>query len=433
MHTLVTRHGVIHVESMEELVDVSQILVRCGKLPRGGAAIFTESGAFKALALDLCDRVGLELPSFSSKTEGALRDALPPFIPPSNPLDLTAQALVDPTLYRRTLAPILDEDRFGSVLLGIILTDPKTTTLKLPSILDSIRTLKPDKPVMFSALDEGAPFDSPAIDDLRELGVSCFPSAERAIRALAHVTVRGSRDFACDQDRDAPLSLEPGLLAEYKSKALLAQAGIPIPAGRLARSVDQAIGIAHEIGFPVVLKAQAVRLPHKSDAGGVVLGLASDDAVVDGWSMLHRNVTAFAPGLVLDGVLVERMGQKGVELIAGARNDPQWGPVLLIGFGGVLAEAIHDVRLLPPDLPIHCIEEEINQLRCSALLRGFRGAPALDIGAAATVVSKLGRLMRSNLDIVEVDINPLVIYPNGNGAVALDALICVAGGEGSIK
>jgi len=434
MHTLVTRHGVIHVESMEELVDVSQILVRCGKLPRGGAAIFTESGAFKALALDLCDRVGLELPSFSSKTEGALREALPSFIPPSNPLDLTAQALVDPTLYRRTLAPILDEDRFGSVLLGIILTDPKTTALKLPSILDSIRTLKPDKPVMFSALDEGAPFDSPLIDDLRELGVSCFPSAERAIRALAHVTVRGSRDFACDRDCDAPLSqLEPGLLPEYKSKAMLAQVGIPIPAGRLARSVDQAIGIAHEIGFPVVLKAQAVGLPHKSDAGGVVLGLASDDAVVDGWSMLHRNVTAFAPGLVLDGVLVERMGQKGVELIAGARNDPQWGPVLLIGFGGVLAEAIHDVRLLPPDLPIHCIEEELNQLRCSALLRGFRGAPALDIVAAATVVSKLGRLMRSNLDILEVDINPLVIYPNGSGAVALDALICVAGGEGSIK
>ena len=123
--------------------------MHCGELPRGGAAIFTESGAFKALALDLCDRVGLELPSFSSKTEGALREALPPFIPPSNPLDLTAQALVDPTLYRRTLAPILDEDRFGSVLLGTILTDPKTTALKLPSILDSIRTLKPDKPCCF--------------------------------------------------------------------------------------------------------------------------------------------------------------------------------------------------------------------------------------------------------------------------------------------
>ena len=152
-----------------------------------------------------------------------------------------------------------------------------------------------------------------------------------------------------------------------------------------------------------------------------------------GWATIHRNVSAYAPGLVLDGVLVERMGQKGVELIAGARNDPQWGPVLLIGFGGVLAEAIHDVRLLPPDLPIHCIEEELDQLHCSALLRGFRGAPALDVGAAATVVSKLGRLMRSNVDIVEVDINPLVIYPNGSGAVALDALICVAGDKGSIK
>ena len=184
MHTLVTHAGVIHVESLEELVDVSQILVRIRELPRKGAAMFTESGAFKALTLDLCEQIGLELPGLSPAAELALREALPAFIPPSNPLDLTAQGLVDPGLYRRTLPAVLEDTQFGSVVLGIILTDPTTTALKLPPILDAIRTLQPQKPLIFAALDEGAPFDAEGIRELRELGVPCFPSPERALRAL---------------------------------------------------------------------------------------------------------------------------------------------------------------------------------------------------------------------------------------------------------
>jgi acyl-CoA synthetase (NDP forming) len=433
MHTLVTHAGVIHVESLEELVDVSQILVRCRELPRGGAAIFTESGAFKALALDLCDRIGLELPAPSSTTQDALRAALPAFIPPSNPLDLTAQGLVDPTLYRRTLPTVFDDDCFGSVMLGIILTDPQTTARKLPPILDAIRTLKPRKPVIFAALDEGAPYDFAHVDELRGLGVACFPSPERAIRALAYVTSLGEpRDHCSAEDSDHPtrLRLEPGLLPEYKSKEVLAEFGIPVPTGRLARGLDDAISIAREIGFPVVLKAQAVDLPHKSDAGGVFLGLESAEAIAEAWPVLHVNVHARLPGLVLDGVLVERMGGKGFELIIGARNDLHWGPVLLVGFGGVLAEAVQDVRLLPPDLSQRAIEEELSKLRCGALLRGFRGTPPLDVSAAAAVISRLGRLMRAAPEIEEIDINPLVVYPEGSGVVALDGLISVGGIQG---
>ena len=220
MHALVTHAGVIHVESMEELVDVTQILVRCSKLPQGGPAIFTESGAFKALALDLCEHVSLRLPPLSSSAERALRDALPAFIPPSNPLDVTAQGLVDPDLYRRTLPAVLEDEGFGSVLLAIILTDPKTTEIKLPPILAAIRILKPRKPMIFAALDEGAPFDFAELDELRDLGVACFPSPERAMRALAHVTKLGSRnDAECDEQQESGrvLDLHPGVLPEYKS------------------------------------------------------------------------------------------------------------------------------------------------------------------------------------------------------------------------
>jgi acetate---CoA ligase (ADP-forming) len=429
MRTIVRHTGAIHVESLEELVDVTQILVRSKELPRAGAAVFTESGAFKALTLDLCERIGLELPGLSAGAEQALRAALPSFIPPSNPLDLTAQGLVDPSLYRRTLPAVLEDDGVGSVVLGIILTDPTTTALKLPPILDALRTLRPKKPVIFAALDEGAPFDSPYIEELRRLNVACFPSAERALRALAHITAHDSLASDCDH---IELSvghanpLDPGLLPEYKSKLLLKELGIAIPEGRLARSIEEATHIARELGFPLALKAQAAELPHKSDAGGVVLGIDSERALHEGWTTLHRNVLAHCAELILDGVLVERMGEKGVELIVGARRDPEWGPVLLVGFGGVLAEAFHDVRLLPPDLPCRQIEEELYNLRCGALLRGFRGSPALDVGAVAKIISALGWLIRSTPEIEEIDVNPLVAYPQGQGALVLDALIAVA-------
>ena len=234
MHTLVTHAGVIHVDSMEELVDVAQILVRCLELPSGGAAVFTESGAFKALALDLCDRVGLELPDLSPQAREALKEALPAFIPPSNPLDLTAQGLVDPDLYRRTLPPVLNDERFGSVLLGIILTDPKTTQLKLPPIVDAIRSLSPRKPMVFAALDEGAPFDFPELAKLRKMGVACFPSPERAIRALADVTSfalrRTARDRALLADAVTTHPME-GVLPEWESKNILVQLGVAVPQG----------------------------------------------------------------------------------------------------------------------------------------------------------------------------------------------------------
>jgi acyl-CoA synthetase (NDP forming) len=428
MHTLVTQAGVIHVESLEELVDVTQILVRCRALTAGGAAVFTESGAFKALALDLCERVQMDLPSHSVATERALREALPAFIPISNPLDVTAQALVDPDLYRRTLPPILSDANFGSVILSIILTDPKTTQLKLPPIVSAIRALKPNKPVVFAALDEGAPFDFPELEELRGLGVACFPSAERAIRAMAHLTRLALQAETPASETPAPIAvpLRAGLLSEIESKKILAGLGIEIPRGGLAVSLADATRIADEIGYPVVLKAQSADLPHKSDVGGVQLGISSPEELADAWPTLHCNLQRARPDLVLDGVLIERMERKGIELIVGARNDPQWGPVLMVGSGGVLSEAMKDVLLLPPDLTPDQIVEEMNRLRCSALLQGFRGAPPLDVAAVARVIATLGSLMRSSHQIAEIDINPLVAYEDGQGAMALDALILVA-------
>ncbi len=283
MHTLVTHAGVIHVESMEELVDVSQILVRCAELPAGGPAIFTESGAFKALALDLCEQMGSELPALSSAAERALREALAclhPSLESARPDGAGARG--SGSVSPHACPQCSTNDRFGSVVLGIILTDPKTTALKLPPILDAIRTLKPRKPIIFAALDEGAPFDFAELDELRDLGVSCFPSPERAIRALAHVTsascAPGESDTGETEDWALP-SIEPGPSARVQEQADRSRSlGSRSRNGRLARCLDEAIQIAEEIGFPVVLKAQAADLPHKTDAGGVLLGLESAEA-----------------------------------------------------------------------------------------------------------------------------------------------------------
>jgi acyl-CoA synthetase (NDP forming) len=430
MRTLVSATGVIVVETMEELVDVTQCLVLCPALPHRGTAVFTESGAFRALALDFCERIKLGLPELSEATAAELQSLLPPFIVPANPMDLTAHALVDPDLYRRTLPPILADDRFGSVLLAIILTDEATCNLKFPSILSALRIMSLSKPVLFAALDEGAPMPRHYADELRSLGVPVYPSPERALRALSILTRRAEQEFPSEarpRNHSAQLGLTHGVIPEYRCKMLLATSGIPFPEGGLAQTLDEANAIASQIGFPVVLKAQSADLSHKSDAGGVVLNVRDAVALATGWDRLHRDLARSRPDLELDGVLVERMASPGLELIVGARNDPDWGPILLAGTGGVLAEATHDVCLMAPWLSREAIAAELRELRSGPSLRGFRGSPRLDIDAVTQIISTLGDLVMAHPAIREIDINPLVVLPAG--AVALDAVMFVSGSE----
>jgi acyl-CoA synthetase (NDP forming) len=426
MRVKVEQAGVPVVETLEELVDVAEILVRCARVPAGGAAVFAESGLLKAMMLDLGERVGLPLPPLTDRGAEALRRALPPFIPPSNPLDLTAQGLVDPDIYKRTLPPVLAESQYGSIVLAIILSDPETSRLKLGPIVAALEEVQPDKAVLFAGADEGAELATGYVQRLRELGIPVFPTPERALRALA-------RFETCAVPRAEPLpdagsvasvvGLPSGIVPEYRSKAILSSAGIPVPAGGLATSARQAVEIATRVGYPVVLKAQASALPHKSDAGGVALHLRDAAGVTAAWTTVWTAVAMARPDVVLDGMLVEAMGARGVELIVGARNIPGWGPVLLVGFGGVLAEAFHDVRLLVPETPREAIAQALLSMKSGAMLRGLRGTPPMDVEAAADVVWRLARLVAATPAIREIEINPLVVLPAGSGVLALDALI----------
>lgn len=424
MRAKVERAGVVLVDTLEELGDVLDLALRAGPFTAGGAAVLTESGAFKALTFDLCESVGLALPPPGADIAARLRGSIPDFIPVSNPMDLTAQALVDPGLYRRTLEPLLDDPDIAALVLAIIQTDEATCALKFPPIIDAIEALDPQKPLVFAGLDEGAKVPAAYVEALRARGTPYFPTADRALRAIARMVRRAGRDFAASPLAPIDLGpLRPGVIPEYRAKQLLTPAMIPFPEGGLATSRDEAQAIAARIGFPVALKAQAQALSHKSDAGGVVLGLGDADAVARGWDRMHADISAHAPDLALDGVLVEAMGKRGTELIIGARNDADWGPVILAGFGGVHAELLKDVRLIAPDLTHDAIVAELRQLRSAALFDGFRGSPSLDIDAVAALISTLGAVLAGTPQIREIDLNPVVVYPQGGGVVALDALM----------
>jgi len=419
---------VVFAETLEELGDITEIAARCPALPGGGTAVLGESGAFKALTLDLCEGLGVALPALDDANAPALRAAMPEFVGVSNPLDITAQGLVEPDMYYRLLKALGADDRFGCVVAGIILTDPATVSIKLPPILRSVEEAPLGTPLIFAGLDEGAPLGAENIARLRAAGVPCFGSTERVFRAIARLSAHAARDFAiCDADplacEDLPLG---GVVPEYRAKAVLAPLGLPFPRGGFARTADEAVRIADEIGYPVVLKAQSAELSHKSDAGGVVLNLADEDGLRAGWRKLHGDVGRHRPDLTLDGVLVEGMGKRGVELIVGAKRDPEWGPVILAGFGGVTAEILQDVRLLPCDLTPEAIERELHQLKSAAILRGWRGAPALDVPAVAALIARLAQVLIAEPSIREVDLNPVVVHPLGEGVVALDALMLTA-------
>lgn len=425
MRTKVEAEGVVLVETLEELADALEIVARSAAPIRAGAAVVTESGAFKALTLDLCEQVGLVLPSLNDGNAPALRAVMPAFVPVSNPLDLTAQGLVDPDIYGRTLAALVADERIAAIVLGIIQTDEATSHRKFPHLLTALRALKSDKLVVFAGLDEGAPAPMQYIRDLRSLGVSYFPSPDRAIRAVARLISAASRPalttanpIAVDRGR-----LPSGVVAEYRAKEFLAPLGIPFPEARLARTLEEAQRAAESLGFPVALKGQSARLPHKSDAGGVMLALKDRGALAAGWRLLEANLARHLPDVTLDGVLVESMAQPGVELIIGGRNDPDWGAVVLAGFGGVQAELLSDVRLILPGESREAIIEQLQRLKSGALLRGYRGSPALDLPAIADLIFRVGQLLASEPSIREIDLNPVIAYPLGQGVLALDALI----------
>src|ERR1043165_2212357 len=420
--TALLRHaGVNVVETVEELLDVTELLARVTP-PLGGPGIITNSGAVKGFALDFADSVGLDVPRLAPATVDALRAALPASPPLENPVDITAHVLRDLSLWPKTAAALLGDPGVGSLCLAMVAGTSKYAMDKFDVLAPALA--QSDKPALVALLGDDFPVPPEFLAAFREKGVPVLRSTERALRALAHATAYGRSLHERARVRPAQADLPPaprGGLLEYAGKAYFGLIGIPVPRNILAHDLDGAKRAAAVIGYPVALKAQVTGLAHKSDIGGVILNIADEHALAGGWARLNENL---APHVrVVHSVLVERMADKGVELIVGARRDPEWGPVVMIGLGGIWTEALNDVRLMPADLDRGEIIAEINQLKGARLLHGMRGDPAADMRAAADVIERVSALMRAQPDVTEIDINPLVVYPRGKGGLALDALI----------
>lgn len=430
MKTKLAREGVIFADTLEELADITEIALRCKALPGAAMAVLGESGALRGLAFDIAEDIGLDLIHLDDDNSPALRAILPDFVPVSNPTDITALGLSEPEIYTKVLTALLEDERIGSVVASIIQSDPITSGIKFPHIIKVLEDGTFPKPLVFAGVDEGARVPEEYIEGLRKVGIPWFPSTERAYRAIARLADLAKRDLT---DRSAEPLAVPGLdqvsgvVPEYKAKELLRPLGIRFPESQFAPNAGAAAQAAEEIGYPVVMKAQAAALGHKSDAGGVILNLKSGDEVRDAFERMYDNVEAYDASIALDGVLVEKMGRMGTEMIVGAKNDPEWGPVVLAGFGGVTAEILKDVKLFTPDMDQAAVHEELLDLKQAALLKGYRGAPALDVAALAELIVLIGRVMTGNPRIREIDLNPVIVHPEGEGVLALDALMLVEG------
>lgn len=428
---LLKREAVVAVGSLDELMDTTAVLLRYPSPPAGGVAFMTGSGAMKNIALDFTDDLDLRLPALAPATAAHLASLLPAYAVAENPLDYTTIGVRQPGLIGELALAMLADEAIGSMVLTMPVGPTVAQQGKAEHIVPALA--RAPKPTVLVLTGDESPVEPFFTEAIRASGVPLFRSADRALRALRHVAAYGeSLQRATRATRETPPALPlpgevppNGIFPEYQGKRWLAQAGLPVPRGALATSADEAVRIATEIGWPVVLKAQASELPHKSDVGGVLVGLKDEDALRTGWQRLHDSVASHRPGLRLDGALVEAMGPRGLELVVGARRDADWGPVVLVGLGGVWIEALKDVRLLPADLAAPDIVAELQRLKAAAVLHGTRGEAGVDLGAIARVVAAVGARMRADPRIREIDINPLVAYPAGSPTpvLALDALV----------
>jgi acyl-CoA synthetase (NDP forming) len=387
--------GIVRVTTPRELIDAAKALLGSARLRGHRIAVLGDGGGHGVVAADVVTRLGLQLPILSDELAGALAAELPATASTHNPVDFAGGAEQDLTSFERVgrlLAASGEVDAllvtgyfggYGSELEREVATALARTAADVPLV---VHTIYPD---------------TDAAAALRSEGALVYREIETAARALAALAPRPPRDLRQLGDSVAPV--EEGY---FSSRALVASAGIALAEARAVTTRPEALAAAAELGYPVVLKD--LSREHKSDAGGVVLGLA-DTVELE---------TAFGePG----EWSVERMAplRDGVELIVGVRRDPRFGPLLLVGLGGIYAEVLADVAVALAPVDPGEAEELLLSLRCAGLLAGARGRPAVDVRAAAEAASALSRLAAQAPWIAELEINPLLVTPGG--ALGLDA------------
>ena len=441
------RHGALRVRSVEALLDIGHAasMLMPGRLPAGDrVVVLAASGGFGIMMADAMTRAGLALPTLSDATRARIRDVLP-LASTTNPVDATAQMSARPDILATLLAAVLDEPGSDATVQFLSLS---LYNRRLRGVyLDALARVRASHPGRLLVVVSRGPED--AVREIVALGIPVFPTIDAAAEGLAGLVRLGRLFEAGAADGDGPHAPDavddaggPGDAAlpadvfanEHAAKRALAAAGLPVPPEAIARDADDAVAQATRLGFPVVLKIVSPDIPHKTEVGGVALGLADAEAVRAAHARLLAAVASKAPHARIDGVLVAPMARGGVELIAGISRDPVFGPVVMVGFGGIHAEVLKDVAVQVAPVSAGEAEAMIRGLRLFPLLDGARGAPKADLPAVARAVARLSAFGARHRDAVaEIDVNPLLARPLGEGALVLDALMVPAPPAGASR
>lgn len=424
--------GVVRAETMEELFDVA-LAVSEQPLPAGNrVAIVTNSGGPAIMAIDAMDAAGLRLAEFSDKTRAALRAVAVPEASVDNPVDLLAAG--DATGFGKALDIVLGDVDVDAVIA--IYTPPMVTrSADVAQAIADANARWPAKTLLSVFLGRGT--ESEAFLRLVEGRVPAYSFPESAVRAIGamvrlaesrarpegtQATVRPDAEAVARALGGAGPSMD-GWLPQAAALDLVAAYGLPVAPHREVADAEGAARAAREIGFPVVLKAEARGLVHKSDVQGVVLGLGDEDAVRRAFDQMRMRVEG--RGYTPARALVMKQVPPGRELLLGATQDPTFGPLVAAGLGGVFAEVLKDVafRLAPPT--DQDATRLLRSLKAYSVLRGVRGEAPADEAALVEALQRLGRLAYDLPQVAEIDLNPVIVRPHGQGLVVVDARVRV--------
>ncbi|MFH9710021.1 acetate--CoA ligase family protein [Streptomyces luteogriseus] len=425
------QYGVIRVDGLDELQDTAALLARARPPRADGVVVYSISGGTGAHVADLATGSGLRLPVLSEAKQAELHQWIPEYLNVANPVDNGGHPVGDER-GRKIIDAILDDPEVGVLICPVTGPFPPLSDRLVRDLVDAAeQTDKLVCVVWGSPVGTEPAYREVLLGSSRVATFRTVGNCLTAVRAhLAHHRFAASYRSPFDEAprtpspsyRKAQALMQPGRqLSEHAAKQLLRAYGIRVPREQLVTSAAAAVRAAGLVGYPVVMKASGARIAHKTELGLVKIGLTSASQVRDA----YRELTDIAryEDVALDGVLVCQMVEQGVEMVVGVAHDDLFGPTVTAGLGGVLVEVLRDTAVAVPPFGEEQARDMLAGLRGRALLDGVRGRPAADLDALVEVVLRVQRMALELGDqLAELDINPLMVLPHGQGAVALDAL-----------
>ena len=418
--------GVIRARNEETMLDYVDAFATVSRLPEGpNVAIVTQSGGAGVLMSDRAEEMGLRVPDLAPATVARLRAVLPVFAATGNPVDVTAQFIADPSMLRDAVCAVLADPGVDVAVIWLQLMDGFVDRLAetFREIRDAV-----DKPFVVAWV--AAP--EAGLAALRDLGIACFRGAEPAIDAVAAMVDWQAAHRAWTADAPARAAVAQALPAPTLPRTGTALPTItaaehlhalPLVPTRLATTPDAAVAAADTLGWPVVLKIESPDILHKTEIGGVAVGLADEAALRDAFARIMDIAQSRAPKARISGVVVQAMGRGTVEMVIGVQDDPVFGPVVMLGLGGVMVEVLADVVFAKAPVTQAQAQAMMDRLKGRAVLDGVRGAQPVDRRALARMITDLSRFAVANAGrLATLDLNPVLAGPGG--VVAVDWLLC---------